>query len=76
MLVARRRAEADERQQRLALLVVLIEALLQHGAEIAPELRVVLGRVLGLLLQLAQHALHDAGADLRQQRSCSAASPG
>ena len=49
--VARRRPEADKRQDRVALLAVLVEPFLQHGAEIVPELGIFLGRLAGLLGQ-------------------------
>ena len=47
---------------------ILVEAFLEHRPEIGPERRVIGGVVPGLLLEIGQHALDDAGADQRQHR--------
>ena len=51
--LARRRGEARERQQLVAALVVLVEALLQHRAEGVPDLAIGLGVLVRRALQLA-----------------------
>ena len=48
--------------------LVLVDAFFEDGSEVAPEGRVVLGRLFGLALQLAQDALDHRLADLGDQR--------
>ena len=50
------------------MLTVLVETLLQDGAEIIPEFNVLLGRLAGLLAKLCQYSLSQLLADTRHRR--------
>ena len=62
-------AEARELEQALALLVVLVEALLEHRAELVPEGRVVAVLGLGAALELVEQALDQVLADPGEHRA-------
>ena len=51
--VAGRRAEPGERQQLVAMVALLVEALLQHGAEVVPEVGIFIGGLAGFFAELA-----------------------
>ena len=66
--VARRGAKAREPQERVLLLSVLIQPLLQHGAEIVPKLGVFAGRFARLARQFGEEAAGQLLADLGRHR--------
>src|SRR5262249_49407581 len=63
-----RRAEPQQPRDALSIGRVLDRAFLQDAAELGPERRVLLGLLLGEILEKAQDALGGCGANLRDVR--------